>query len=158
MKVLVQTHIGVLSRVWYFNIEHVNMNRRQFLVLTAAAMATGCRTGDNHGDSSITAHTERVVDAGPVGNYVADGVYVAFRSQGFFIIRRGEKLFALSAICTHKKCKLNAEPDRSFYCPCHGSTFDPAGHVTHGPARRDLPVFATSVNESGQLLVTFPVV
>jgi hypothetical protein len=26
--------------------------------------------------------------------------------------------------------------------------------MTHGPARQDLPVFATSVNESGELLVT----
>ncbi len=28
--------------------------------------------------------------------------------------------------------------DRSFYCKCHGSTFDAEGRVTHGPAKRDL--------------------
>jgi len=97
---------------------------------------------------------QRVVNAGPVGNYATDGVYSAFRNQGFFIVRRGEKLYTLSAICTHRKCKLDPEPDHSFHCPCHGSTFDANGHVTGGPARRDLPVVATSIDENGQLLVS----
>jgi Rieske Fe-S protein len=83
-------------------------------------------------------------------------VYTAFRNRGFFIVRRGEKLFALSAICTHRRCKLDVERDHSFYCPCHGSTFDPAGHVTEGPAKRDLPVFATSIGERGELMVRIP--
>jgi Rieske Fe-S protein len=147
----------VSSPVWFFNFENfaqlpaMRINRREFLILTATFVA-GCNSMENVGVPSIGG--ERVVNAGLVGNYAADGVYAAFRSQGFFIVRRGEKLFALSAICTHKRCKLNVERNRSFYCPCHGSTFDPTGHVTEGPARRDLPVLATSVNESGQLLVT----
>ena len=133
----------------------MSMTRREFLILTAATVVTGCQTGNDSGLSTATSR-ERVVNAGPVSNYTADGMYAAYRNQGFFVIRQGEKLFALSAICTHKKCKLNAEPNRSFYCPCHGSTFDPSGHVTQGPARRDLPVLPTSVSESGQLLVTVP--
>ena len=130
-----------------------SLNRRQFLMLTAATMAVGCRTGDDH-DGSSAAHAQRMVDTGPVGNYAADGVYANFRDQGFFIIRNGEKLVALSAICTHKKCKLFAEADHSFYCKRHGSTFDPAGKVTMGPAKRDLPLLPVFVNEQGQLLVT----
>ena len=97
-----------------------------------------------------------MVDAGPAENYAADGVYENFRSQGFFLVRKGGRLFALSAICTHRRCKLKAEPDHTFYCPCHGSTFDPAGHVTEGPAKRDLPVFATLRTENGRLMVTLP--
>ncbi len=132
------------------------MNRRQFLVLTAVAVAgTGCNTVEDGGRSTV--RKERVVNAGPAGNYAADGVYGRFRDEGFFVVRNGEKLFALSAICTHRKCKLIAEPNRSFYCKCHGSTFDPTGHVTEGPARRDLPVLPTSVDENGQLLVRVPV-
>ena len=121
-------------------------------MLTAAVVVTGCQAVNDNGLSTAV-RRERVANAGPAGNYAADGVYTAFRNQGFFIVRQGERLFALSAICTHKRCKLNTELDRSFYCPCHGSTFDPSGHVTVGPARRDLPVLATSVNENGQLLV-----
>ena len=94
------------------------------------------------------------MDAGPAGNYAADGVYGNFRDQGFFVIRKGGKLFALSAICTHRKCKLIGKSDRSFYCKCHGSTFDPGGKVTLGPAKRNLPMLPVFVNEKGQLLVT----
>lgn|ERR1017187_932843 len=133
-----------------------SMNRRQFLVLTAVAVAgTGCNTVEDGGSSTV--RKERVVNAGPVGDYAADGVYGRFRNEGFFVVRKGERLFALSAFCTHRKCKLIAEPDRSFYCKCHGSTFDPTGHVTEGPARRDLPVLPASVDENGQLLVRVPV-
>jgi Rieske Fe-S protein len=126
----------------------MKLNRRQFLLLTAG-MVAGCKAVD--GNSTVS--QERMVNAGPAGNYTTDGVYKNFRDQGFFIIRRGDKLFALSAICTHRKCKLSAEPDQSFYCPCHGSTFDPTGHVTEGPARRDLSTLPTSTNEQGQLVV-----
>ena len=123
------------------------INRRQFLILTAGVIA-GCKT-----DGVPVASGERTVNAGAVSNYAADGIYNHFRDQGFFVIRKGDKLFALSAICTHRKCKLTAEPDRSFYCHCHGSTFDPGGHVTEGPAKRDLPVLPTFANEQGQLIV-----
>ena len=126
------------------------INRRQFLLLTAG-LAAGCQAVPDGGIT--TANKERVIPAGPASNYANDGVYSHFRDQGFFVIRRDGKLFALSAICTHRKCKLSAEPDHSFYCKCHGSTFNPAGHVTLGPARRDLPVFATDTDEQGQLWV-----
>lgn len=125
------------------------ISRREFLLLTAA-FAAGC-SSEKVGPP--VSNRSRVINAGPVGDYARDGVYSTFQSQGFFIVRRGEKLFALSSICTHRKCRLDAEPDHSFYCHCHGSTFDPNGHVTQGPARRDLPVLPTSVDESGQLLV-----
>jgi Rieske Fe-S protein len=129
------------------------MNRREFLILAATAVA-GCSSTPPGAVSSVA--ETRLINAGPVNRYAADGVYTRFRNQGFFLVRKGEKLFALSAICTHKRCKLDAEPDRSFSCPCHGSTFDPSGHVTEGPAKRDLPALATSINANGDLLVTVP--
>jgi Rieske Fe-S protein len=128
-------------------IKPMMISRRQFLILTAGAVA-GCKTG-----SIPAANEERTVNAGLVSNYAADGIYNSFRDQGFFLIRKGDELFALSAICTHRKCKLSAEPDRSFYCKCHGSTFDPGGHVTEGPAKSDLPTLPTFENEQGQLIV-----
>ncbi len=124
----------------------VTLNRRQFLLL-ATGLAVGCQSGPEHGS------TDRVLSVGPVSLYAADGVYTRFRNQGVFIVRRGDKLFALSAICTHRKCKLDAESDQSFYCQCHGSTFDPDGHVTEGPARRDLPVLPSYTDAQGRLLV-----
>jgi len=132
----------------------VNLNRRQFLLLSAAFLA-GCRSADDTG-GPVAPSAERTVDAGPAADYAADGVYSRFQYQGFFLVRQGDKLFALSAICTHRRCRLEAETDRTFYCKCHGSTFDPAGHVTEGPAHRDLPVFPIVTDERGRLLVTIP--
>jgi len=95
---------------------------------------------------------EKLIDAGPLNNYASDGVYQGFRDLGFFVIRKGDKLIALSSYCTHQKCELKAERDHSFYCRCHGSTFDPGGKVTEGPATRNLPALPT-INQNGHLLV-----
>ena len=139
---------AALSPASCLSIElRVKLNRRQFLLLTAGLVA-GCQTAKDVGVST------RTINAGSVGNYTNDGVYNNFCDEGIFLIRRDGKLFALSAICTHRKCKLNVERDKSFYCKCHGSTFDPNGHVTEGPAKRDLPVLPSFTNENGQLIVT----
>lgn len=133
----------------------MKINRREFLLLSAGLMAAaGCQSASVTGGS--LSNPEQTVNAGPVGQYAADGVYNDFRDRGFFLIRKDGKLLAISAICTHKKCKLTAESDRSFYCKCHGSTFDPAGHVTAGPAKRDLPVLALATDANGQVLVQVP--
>src|SRR4051812_45707200 len=104
---------GALSGVWYFNFkdfaESIRMmfNRREFLILTGTFVG-GCAVG---GDTNSFTNAGKTVNAGPVGDYAADGVYSKFRDRGFFIVRKGEKLLAFSATCTHQKCKLIAEPD-----------------------------------------------
>jgi Rieske Fe-S protein len=129
------------------------LNRRQFLVLAAAVVAS-CNTVDAR--SASDALSGRAIDAGPVSKYTADGVYGDFRDLGFFVVRKGPKVIALSAFCTHRKCKLTAERDLTFLCKCHGSTFDPTGKVTEGPATRDLPMLPSSTDERGHLLVKVP--
>jgi len=131
----------------------MSINRREFLVLTGAAaacVATDCVALANGSSAG------QIIDAGPASNFATDGVYDSLRTFGFFVIRKGGKLFALSSICPHRKTVLKAEPDCSFYCKRHGSTFTPDGHVTKGPATHDMPVLVTSVNEAGHLLVTVP--
>ena len=132
----------------------MGINRREFLILTGATAACAATDCLARADGSGAG---QVIDAGPVSNFAADGVYDSLRTLGFFVIRKGGKLFALSSICPHRKTVLKAEPDCSFYCKRHGSTFDPSGHVTQGPAERDMPVLATSVNGAGHLLVKVPV-
>jgi Rieske Fe-S protein len=128
------------------------MDRRGFLLLTAtAAAAAGCEAVNPGGGGAP--HAERVVDAGPASAYAKDGVYAQYRDVGFFLVQRGGHLTALSSMCTHRQCKINAETDRTFYCPCHGSTFDPTGKVTEGPATRNLPVYSTVTNAQGHVLV-----
>lgn len=134
------------------------ISRRQFLFLTAAALVTGCQAmAEQHTDSGSTVNRqERPVNAGPISKYATDGLYDSFRDQGFFLVRKGDKLVALSSYCTHRKCRLEAESNRSFNCPCHGSTFDPGGRVTEGPAKRDLPTLPWFTNETGELVVRVP--
>ncbi len=127
------------------------LNRRDFLALAASAALAASFQG-----VAAAASSDRVIDAGPLSAYAADGVYPAFRDNGFFIVKKDGKFFALSSMCTHRRCKIKAEPDRSFYCPCHGSTFTPGGKVTKGPAKADLPVYAAEVNEKGRLMVHLP--
>ena len=135
--------------------ECCHLDRRGFLLLTATAVvAAGCEAVDTGTTATGGGH---VVDAGPASAYAKDGVYSQYRDLGFFLIQRSGQLTALSAICTHRHCKLDAEPDRTFYCHCHGSTFDPAGKVTEGPAKRDLPVFTIATDARGHLLVTVTV-
>jgi Rieske Fe-S protein len=128
-----------------------DIKRREFLILAAATL-----TNPKMVEAGSLASPERVVDVGPVNGYVTDGVYAGFRNQGFFVVRKGKELFALSALCTHRKCKLSTQSDHSFYCPCHGSAFDPGGKVIEGPAARDLPQLPSSVSEKGHLLVKVP--
>jgi Rieske Fe-S protein len=125
----------------------VSTNRRQFLILAATCGALTKPT------NSYARNAEQSIDACPLSIYASDGLYDKFRDLGFFVIRKGEKLTALSSYCTHQKCKLKAERDHSFYCRCNGSTFDPEqGH--EGPATRNLP--PDHRQPRGHLIVAVP--
>jgi glycine/D-amino acid oxidase-like deaminating enzyme/nitrite reductase/ring-hydroxylating ferredoxin subunit len=55
-----------------------------------------------------------------------------------YVDEDGER-HALSARCTHLGCIVSwNDAERTWDCPCHGSRFDTAGKVLHGPATRDL--------------------
>jgi Rieske Fe-S protein len=137
----------------------MNLTRRQFAVLAAAA-ATGlwrdrikAAVAATTTPASAPSVPPGAVDAGPLGDFKTDDVYDAFREQGFFVIRRDDQLFALSSVCTHKGCKVRVQDDLSFKCKCHGSTFDKDGHVTKGPATRDLPRLAVAEDGRRHLIV-----
>lgn len=142
------------------------INRRQFVI--AAAAATACRlpfgvpaaradspapAGDFDTPPQSGGDSVPVVDAGPLTDFPADQVYDQFREDGFFVIRRDRKVFAISSVCTHKGCKVRPQEDQSFFCKCHKSAFDPEGGVLKGPATRDLPRLAVRVDDRGHVLV-----
>jgi len=126
----------------------MELSRRQFVILTSA-LACGCQSTGG----PAVAPVPREVDAGPVAQFQSPGVYDKFKSEGFFVVRNQDRLFALSAICTHRQCPIDTAPGQSYRCKCHGSTFDPSGKVTKGPASQDLPTFATTIDSRSHLIV-----
>ena len=126
------------------------MNRREFLIVlgsTTAAVAVA----DTAWAEDVAAGT--VLDAGPLDSFEQEKVYDQFRDQGVLLIRRGDDVFALSPICTHKGCKVRPQDDQSFLCKCHKSRFDPDGKVLNGPAKTDLLRLKVKVSPDRRVLV-----
>lgn len=59
----------------------------------------------------------------------------------------------LSSVCTHEGCTIDVSLSSGWICYCHGSTFDPQGLVTNGPADRSLPVYQTEYFASQNTLI-----
>ena len=142
----------------------MDLSRRQFSVMGVAALS-GCvarseaRADDATADPAEAAGPAtagEVFDAGALSDYGTEGVYDAFRGDGFFLVRREREIIALSSVCTHKGCKVRAQADRSYLCKCHGSRFDQAGKVLKAPAKRDLPRLKVALDERGHVLVRLP--
>lgn len=72
----------------------------------------------------------------PVADLPADGALV-FRQERIAVMHEGDRIVALSLICTHLGCTVSVTPE-GMVCPCHGSRFDRQGMVLTGPAQRPL--------------------
>jgi len=59
------------------------------------------------------------------------------QDKKIFIIRNGNEIRAVSAVCTHLGCTIQ-QSAQGFRCSCHGSRFDGQGRVLKGPAPRPL--------------------
>lgn len=61
------------------------------------------------------------------------------------VVRQGNEIHALSAVCTHLGCIVQAKEKGGpgvLYCPCHEAFFDvKTGKVLGGPAPRPLEVY-----------------
>ena len=59
---------------------------------------------------------------------------------------------ALLLRCTHADNQLNVAGNNGYVCTLHGSQFNKEGHVTHGPAERDLKKYTTQI-VSNQIII-----
>jgi menaquinol-cytochrome c reductase iron-sulfur subunit len=67
-------------------------------------------------------------------------VYVTKDSQG--------TLAVLSSICPHMGCTVGwRERQHDFYCPCHGSVFEPDGKRVSGPSPRGMDPLPTRLRK-----------
>ena len=129
---------------------------RSGLTGCAACLLTGCGGGSEQPSDSPVGLVPRFdhgpVDAGPLSRFNRDGVFADFGKQGFFIVRRDGRLFAVSSIYTHQLVLLHAS-NGDLGCPRHGSVFTEEGVVLKAPARRPLPRYAVRSDERQHLVV-----
>lgn len=65
-----------------------------------------------------------------------------------WLVRRGERVTAFSAVCPHLGCSVNVDAEGTGYaCPCHTSAFDTEGKRKSGPSPRDLDMLETKIDE-----------
>jgi len=83
-----------------------------------------------------------------------DGVVRFNKEKKAYVVGGAAGVYALSAVCTHLGCITRfRSDDRVIACPCHGSRFDLAGNVVHGPAGRALPWLDVIQDAAGNLIV-----
>jgi nitrite reductase/ring-hydroxylating ferredoxin subunit len=133
------------------------MNRREFVTTVAAAAAGACLACA--GDLCFAEPAAppqggaTKLDVGTDADYAQAGLFDKFlRSDRVLIIREGDKIRAISAICTHRQTTLTVKGSE-IVCPKHGSHFTAAGAVTKGPARASLFHLPISKDEKGHLMV-----
>ena len=140
------------------------ISRREALstvsAISASALLSGCLPQNSNPGASLAKTGERVgtlADFPSVGSFteieLADTPAIVIRlpqasKQGISV---GEiHLIALSKVCTHLGCLVNAPKDRLLGCACHGSLFDAnTGAALRGPAGTPLASFKLEARADG---------
>lgn len=97
----------------------------------------------------------RGLNAGSPSTYAANGLYSVPRTA-VIIGRDAGGLYAMTSLCTHLQCDLNAFGTfgpTGVHCGCHGSEFDLVGNATHGPASSPLRHYQLRLECDGSLRV-----
>ena len=140
-------------------IAMAEMNRREFVTTLAAAAAGICLScggdvcfGADAAPAPGAGGTNKV-DIGTAADYPSDGLYDKYlKDQKIIISREGDKIRALSGLCTHKGFPVTVK-GKEIVCPKHGSRFDETGKNTKAPAASPLFHLGISQNADGHLIV-----
>ena len=137
----------------------MEMDRRTFVELAAGTVAAAVLPG------CASVAMTRIAPSGgtvrlPVRNFpqlARPGGYLKILPDGaaspiYVLAQADGEYAALSPICTHLGCTVNIEGVH-LVCPCHGSTYDRAGHVLRGPAERSLKQFPIVSSAEGELVI-----
>lgn len=128
------------------------MNRREFV---AAATCAACVLCASQGALSAEKKPEPV-DVGPLASLPAAPVMDRYASSHrFLLVRSRGRLFAVSAICSHKAFSVGVDPASRGQLKCseHGSTFALDGKVTKGPATQPLTRLGVTLNADKHVIV-----
>ena len=130
------------------------LNRREFVVAAACAAGACMMCGALAEAAEPTAEAGgNKVDAGTIADYAKDGVYDKLAdSKKVLIARDSGKLYAMTAICTHKMGTVKIK-GTELVCPKHNSHFANDGKPKSGPAKAALFHLGISQNADGHILV-----
>ena len=142
--------------------------RRHVIVGTSAAAVSIDRAvidsgqvadGDNNSDSGeLTPNTGRWLRVAASAD-VPEGAMRPFDLGSVigFVRRVDGKPEAVSGVCTHQGCRLWFDaPDDRLRCPCHSTSFSPAGQVlTHQLPLAPKPLPTLMVREQGGVIEVF---
>ena len=124
------------------------MDRKDFLLSTCALCGvTSALTfldSCSKIDTAISFTLDLTLPANAALNHV--GGYVI--SNNAVVRNTSSGYNALSLVCTHAGCTVNYSGS-SFYCPCHGGSYDNNGNVTGGPPPSALKQL--TVTQSGNI-------
>jgi nitrite reductase/ring-hydroxylating ferredoxin subunit len=142
-------------------IEQSELNRRHFLA-SAAAATCACALECPFASAADAKDVDTAaVDIGTAADFPKDGPYDKFakKPNSLIVVRSDGKLYAMTAVCTHKKKQLKVE-EAEIVCTAHDSPFDnrgvPKAMTKEGdetPAKDPLDRFAISRSAEGHLIV-----
>jgi Rieske Fe-S protein len=136
------------------------MNRRSFVAGATAAVSLVV-LGDQitwgqaamPGPSSAPSGSP-TVDIGKPEDFAKDTMSTKFSKDKVLVVNKDGKIYALTAVCTHRGSTINATADGKFRCPAHGSLYDMEGKPAGGtPPHVALKRHAISLNGDGHLVV-----
>lgn len=128
--------------------DFLKLVRNGFLYLSGTLIFGGLLRFLSH-ESTTKQKTE--FDLGSADTY-PPGSRTSIPEIPALLIHTDSGFSALSLTCTHLGCTL--EPaETGFTCPCHNSSFDAHGNVTHGPAVNPLRSLRVEVADKGNLIV-----
>jgi cytochrome b6-f complex iron-sulfur subunit len=90
-------------------------------------------------------------DLGPASNFPL-GSRTLLSDPPAVLLHTESGFSALSLVCTHLGCTVEQSAD-GFACPCHGSHYDPNGHVMHGPAMKPLASLRVEITKDNRLIL-----
>jgi cytochrome b6-f complex iron-sulfur subunit len=141
------------------------MSRRKFLGLVSwSTLGWGAFTGASAAGAAVSGRfmfpnvlyePPATVKVGFPDDYPEPYVEERFKdTNGIWVVRENNKIFALITVCTHLGCTPNWLPNEvKFKCPCHGSGFRRTGVNFEGPAPRPLERAAIKTLDDGSILV-----
>jgi nitrite reductase/ring-hydroxylating ferredoxin subunit len=105
---------------------------------------------------NLTDYAALKADSGSVRLAVA-GMPSSF-SQIIVSRAAGPVFYAVTSLCTHQGCTVNAfsSSANALVCPCHGSQYKPDGTVLKGPATKALTQYATHFDGANVVTVEIP--